>query len=152
MFYRPNTKTVGWLALGHEFPTTAPSNELLDALWAYCKVSVAQMRGIHECEFCPGEDVHNAERNGELLLLGTSEIRVFSETGEIFAAPTLIYHYVRLHQYAPPAVFVRAVLAGPAPPDPEYFARLSQVGLDWNATSRFAGPRRRLGQPVPGGS
>ena len=44
-------------------------------------------------------------------------------------APTLIFHYVQRHHYRPPQAFVTALLRGPAPPDPAYFARLQQLGL-----------------------
>lgn len=87
------TKNVGWLSSAHPFETGAPSEELLDRLWSYCTVSVAQTRGIHRCEFCPDKDVNFAERRSDKLLLGTSEIRVFAGLGSIYAAPTLIYHY-----------------------------------------------------------
>jgi hypothetical protein len=42
--------------------------------------------------------------------LGTAEIRVASDDGICFAAPTLIYHYVAEHGYRPPEQFVEAVL------------------------------------------
>jgi hypothetical protein len=70
------------------------------------------------------------------LLLGSAEIRVISNTGVIYAAPNLIYHYVHAHSYAPPAGFVEAVLAGPCPPDQAYFDTLSNLGEKWNSTSQ----------------
>src|SRR5262249_33821693 len=133
-FYRPGTKNIGWLSAGHEFEKTEPSEEVLEALWNFCRVSVAQMRGGHLCACCPPPELLGTERRGETLLLGTSEIRVFSESGEIYAAPTLIYHYVKEHHYQPPAQFVRALIAGPAPPSEAFFDRLRAVGLDWNRT------------------
>jgi hypothetical protein len=84
------------------------------------------MRGVHDCEFCKSEDLPLAERNNEKLLLGTSEIRVFSTQGEIYAAPTLIYHYVSVHHYEPPDEFVRALTEGPQPESREYFDRLKE--------------------------
>ena len=65
------------------------------------------------------------------MLLGTSEVRVFGEDGNIFAAPTLIYHYMKDHHYRPPDQFIMAVLDGPTPPDSAYFKRLQDVGLEW---------------------
>lgn len=143
MFYRPGTRNVGWLGLGHEFEQAEPSDEILDRLWSFCKISVAQMRGIHECEFCR-DDSYYAERKGEALLLGSSEIRVFSYGGEIYAAPTLIYHYVRSHNYRPPDEFIRALREGPAPESQEYFDRLKELGLEWNRTSVPAGKPMRF--------
>lgn len=135
---RPGTKNVGWLERGHDFKTAKPSQELLDRLWRLCKTSVVQMRGVHECEFCAADDSFLAERNGERLLLGSSEVRVFSKDGDIFAAPTLIYHYVDVHHYRPPDEFLQALSEGPIPPAEEYFDCLRAVGLEWNETS--AGP------------
>src|ERR1044071_2152082 len=86
---RPGTKAVGWLASGHGFPTMSPDKEVLALLWLYCSISVAPTRGVHDCEFCPGCCAYRAERNGERLLLGTAEIRVFSPDRRIYAAPTL---------------------------------------------------------------
>ena len=140
MFDRPRTLNVGWLAREHAFDVAPPSDELLDAIWQYCKVSVAQMRGIHDCDFCPGEYVESAEYKGEKLLLSTSEFRVFDDNGDIYAAPTLIFHYVQRHHYRPPQAFVAALFRGPAPPDAAYFARL-QLGLEWDATDEPQGPR-----------
>jgi hypothetical protein len=95
------TKNVGWLSAGCAFEAAAPTEELLDRLWSYCTISIAQTRGIHQCEFCPDKDVHFAERKGDKILLGTSEIRVFAGEVCIYAAPTLIYHYVSDHGYRP---------------------------------------------------
>lgn len=138
MFYRPGTLNVGWLGREHEFSQAEPADEVLRALWEFCKISVAQMRGIHECEFC-SESSHLAQRNGETLLLGSSEIRVFSRGAEVYAAPTLIYHYIAVHHYSPPEAFVRALKEGPSPGGPEYFARLKALGLQWGKTAASAG-------------
>jgi membrane protease YdiL (CAAX protease family) len=129
------TKNVGWLSAAHAFETGEPSEELLDRLWSYCSVSVAQTRGIHQCEFCPDKDVHFAERKGDKLLLGTSEIRVFADEGRIYAAPTLLYHYVKEHGYKLPEPFIQALMADPAPPAAEYFDGLTQATLHWQKTS-----------------
>lgn len=150
-FFRPGTKNVGWLSAEHPFDIAPPTEELLDALWACCRISVAQMRGFHICEMCPsGEETERGERQDEKLLLGTSEIRVFSDGGIVYAAPTLIYHYVDRHQYRPPDDFVRALLRGPSPSEPEYIARLERLGLEWRHTS-IPSPRGRfrLGDPPP---
>ena len=93
------------------------------------------MRGIHECELCSADDSFLAERNGERLLLGSSEIRVFSKGENIYAAPTLIYHYVDVHHYRPPDEFLQGLNEGPIPPTEEYFNRLRDAGLEWNETS-----------------
>ncbi len=87
------------------------------------------------CPFCQNHNGIECEKNGETLLLGTAEIRVFSEQGEIFAAPTLIYHYVAVHHYLPPEAFVNAVLQGPRPQSQRYFELLESLDLEFGNTS-----------------
>jgi hypothetical protein len=65
-----------------------------------------------------------ARRGDEQLTIGSAEIRVFGERGAIYAAPTLIYHYVLEHRYKLPDDFVRGLLGGPRPPTDEYRALL----------------------------
>jgi hypothetical protein len=133
-FIRPGTKAVGWLDGEHAFRREPPHESLLDCLWDVCKTSVAATRGGHPCPFCQHRGGTEAERNGESLLLGTAEIRVFSRDGQIYAASTLIYHYVQVHHYRPPVEFVRAVLEGPRPPSVEYFDLLRGLKLEWGTT------------------
>ncbi len=140
---RPRTKAVGWLERGHEFPTATPDEGLLDLLWSYCSIGVAPMRGAHACEFCSRLGVFPAERGGKRLLLGTVEIRVFSQDGTIYAAPTLIYHYVAIHNYKPPDEFLNALREGPRPGSQEYFDALGAAKLEWRRTPRGA-PRNRI--------
>lgn len=133
---RSGTKNVGWLCSGQQFAQATPTTELLDRLWSYCKISVSQTRGIHECELCPpGNSSWQGEHRGEKLVLGSSEIRVFSAGPDVFAAPTLIYHYARYHDYRPPQVFLDAMNLGPPAGSQAYFHRLAQLGLEWNRTS-----------------
>jgi len=130
-FWRPSTKAVGWLARDHDFPQAAPSEDLLNRLWQFCSISVAQTRGGHYCDWCPPKPCI-ATRMGQSVLLGTSEIRVFSKSGAIYAAPTLIYHYVDVHSYRQPDEFLRALFDGPAPPASDYMQELERFGFDWH--------------------
>ena len=142
-FNRPGTKAIGWLARDHEFPTAPPDEDLLDLLFLFCSFSVALARGGHDCEFCPSGTVYEVERKGQKLLAGVAEIRVFSRDGRIYAAPTLIYHYVAIHHYKPPDEFLEALRTGPRPPSQEYFDILAQLNLEWSKTSP-GGQRKRL--------
>jgi len=135
VFSRPGTKAIGWLARGHEFPRMAPEEEILELLWQYCSISVALMRGGHDCEFCPSGSARQALRHGEERLLGVAEIRVFSRDGQIYAAPTLIYHYAAVHHYRPPDEFLEALRAGSRPPSQAYFDILARLKLEWSKTS-----------------
>ena len=140
-FARPGTKAIGWLGQGHDFRMSPPSEEVLDLLWAFCSISVALTRGAHDCEFCPSGSAYFSEKNGRRLFLGAAEIRVFSEQGQVYAAPTLIYHYVQVHHYHPPEEFLEALRKGPRPPNRDYFECLENLGLAWSTTSCGAGRR-----------
>jgi hypothetical protein len=144
---RAGTKAVGWLALGHVFPTSPPTEETLDLLWVFSEISVAQTRGGHDCEFCPVGSAYQQERKGEKRLLSTAEIRVFSNDGRVYAAPNLIYHYVAVHSYKPPDEFLRALHEGLRPPSREYFDRLDRDGIAWSTTSTGEGRRRPFQRP-----
>lgn len=141
---RARTKTVGWLARGHRFPVATPAEDLLDLLWSYCcSISVAPKRGVHPCEFCLAPGTFQVERHGKRLLLGAAEIRVFSQEGITYAAPTLIYHYVAAHHYKPPDEFLDALRSGPGPGSQEYFDALNTAQLEWTRTSKGS-PKNRI--------
>src|SRR5262249_29650508 len=139
----------------------APSEEILDLLWNFCTVSVMHSRGGHLCDLCEPPQRGEATRNGDTLILGCAEIRVFSKDSvasalreqlhetdsgalillrnsqvpySVYAAPTLIYHCVSVHHYKPPDEFLRAMSEGPRPPSQAYFERLKEIGLEWRST------------------
>lgn len=132
----PETLSVGWLSREHEFAAREPAKNLLDSLFQFCKVSVFQSRGLHPCEFCSELNwVTVAARDGLELNLGSAEIRVLSPDGFIFAAPTLIFHYVAVHNYKPPASFLMALESGNCrPPSHCYFRKLKELNLEWRPT------------------
>lgn len=86
------------------------------------------MLGFHECTFCNDDPKTylTIEKDGETVGFGHAEIWIFGPEGKAYAAPTLIYHYVTRHHYAPPDEFVQAVLAAPLPDTPEYDQRARQ--------------------------
>jgi hypothetical protein len=56
--------------------------------------------------------LHETQSGRKKILLGSAEIWV-PALGQavIYAAPDLIYHYVKEHRYLPPADFINAVLS-----------------------------------------
>jgi hypothetical protein len=104
--------SVGWLSRWHLFPQGPTSEQFRSALAECCRRPEIQHRGFHECPFC------KFSLRGVLLRLfgrrpaqGSAVIYVSGKGGKIYAAPTLILHYVSAHWYRPPAEFVQAVLA-----------------------------------------
>ncbi len=102
---------VGWLDPKIAFPIAKPTNQFLEALLTYCLSPVQLTRGFHVCRFCPVRSFGmHEEMSGRSVLLGSAEIRVVGLGKTVYAAPDLIYHYVREHEYDPPCQFKAAVL------------------------------------------
>jgi hypothetical protein len=116
-----NSLNVGWLSRDKPFSIGETSQKFKDRLFQFCldEYVVNIARGFHVCEFCSISTEKWVEvgksRYGEKahwLGIGNAEIRVLGNSA-IYAAPTLIYHYVTEHQYRPPDEFIEAVLTGP---------------------------------------
>ena len=131
-------QNVGWLALGHSFATERAQESDLDLLWERCKVAVNATRGLHSCELCSdwSHERFHVTRNGETVMLGYSEIRVIGPSGQSYAAPSMIYHYITQHHYKPPDAFLTALRTGPRPPSEAYFAALRTRQLEWRSAVR----------------
>ena len=89
---------VGWLDIGHEFPTGSPPEGALARLKvllsdAWCPLT---FMGGHTCSLCLGRVERHAHPNlpssyGNLLVPGENCVYVTTQ---------LITHYVEVHQYA----------------------------------------------------
>jgi hypothetical protein len=105
---------VGWLAEENSFPTgEAPDGLVAAVLERVRREPVNRMRGFHECEFCPEDDEYYPafiEHEGQRVYLGDCEIWVTGDDGTVYAAPSLIAHYIREHRYLPPEGFVDALI------------------------------------------
>jgi hypothetical protein len=102
---------VGWLDGEHSYHKGPVASELVDRLREYCVAkTTAQMRGFHVCNLCH-ERVYQryAEWCGQRRMLGSAEIRVTGASGQVYAAPDLIIHYVEQHEYRPPNEFLSAL-------------------------------------------
>jgi hypothetical protein len=136
----PRAKNVGWLSRDHAFEKEQPSDVVLQKLWQYCKLTVGASRGWHCCDFCGDEDGITLQFGAEFIRGGTSEIRVFSPNGTVYAAPNLIFHYIAAHNYKPPQEFLSALLEGVCPPDAAYLDLLESHGLEWQEATILDGP------------
>jgi hypothetical protein len=129
---------VGWLDENKPFPKGETSLEFKARLFEFRlpKYVVHSTRGVHTCQFCNvsdheryeqskeryGEEAHWLsiyEEKAQPMSLGNGEIRVIGQS-TLYAAPTLIHHYVVEHNYKPPDEFIEAVLEGPAPGSKEH--------------------------------
>jgi hypothetical protein len=104
---------VGWLGAGEPFEVGTVAPEVRDALVRLASHKHHLMRGVHHCELCAVESpirlVADVERGW--VSLGMGEIHVHGARGVVYAAPSLIIHYIDAHQYLPPVEFQRAALA-----------------------------------------
>lgn len=102
---------VGWLGAGHPIPEGKVEPIVRDQLVRLAREPANLMRGLHYCEFCLAESPLVATTRDEPdkpAYLGSGEIRV-SDRHIIYAAPTLIVHYIDAHGYLPPSDFCDAV-------------------------------------------
>lgn len=116
-----DVRNVGWLGTGSRFATGDPEPGLVQALVTLAAFhSVNGTRGFHLCEFCgprttpddyePATVSFEFAERGEVTL-GSAEIHVPGPGGVVYAAPTLVIHYIEAHGYLPPADFVKSALA-----------------------------------------
>jgi len=106
----PDTLNVGWLDDAHPYPTGDVPQGFAERLMAFLKMSVNPTFGMHTCEICKEATC-------------TNEIRVFGAGATVYAAPTMIYHYVLDHGYRPPDAFIAALFSSPLPGSAEYLLR-----------------------------
>ncbi|HEX5044577.1 MAG TPA: hypothetical protein VFV75_16860 [Candidatus Polarisedimenticolaceae bacterium] len=99
---------VGWLSFQHPFYRRGwTSRAFRLELRRLCEDTTIRHRGYHHCslDLC--------------VLLGfvSGDGIVVTRSGSSwFAAPSLVYHYVRWHLYRPPDDFIESVLSTAQPP------------------------------------
>ena len=136
MFDTQNTVNIGWLGEGQPFPTGETSSEFKERLLEFCFYDHAfnKTRGNHSCELpeCPieagimGKTPAPLKRGEQTAWFGSHEIRVVGSS-RVYAAPTMIYHYVTDHNYLPPEEFIQAVLTGPGPGTDSYWEQYRRL-------------------------
>ncbi len=108
-----NLLAVGWLDAEHEFTRGTVPEGVLKSILALCFKPVNQTRGFHQSPFLKSTSLgYSVEYEGQKMLLGSAEIRVSGREGKCFAAPNLIYHYIKDCGYLPPQEFLDALMNG----------------------------------------
>jgi hypothetical protein len=106
----PNVLAVGWLDAEHEFRRGQVPEHLLARILELCFKPVNQTRGFHRSPFLKATAFgYPVEHKGKSMLLGSAEIRVSEKGEKSYAAPNLIYHYMRDCGYLPPQEFLKAL-------------------------------------------
>ncbi|MEM6281319.1 MAG: hypothetical protein AAF787_03925 [Chloroflexota bacterium] len=130
---------VGWLEKSHEFRKGSVPPEVVKSLrrlLRYQPAIAVQTRGLHLCDICEGKSTQRVISlpgdNSKFMYLGTAELWLPSEDGStIYAAPTMIYHYIEAHDYLPPEDFIEAI-------------HEFDFESEWNAKEIFEELRRKL--------
>lgn len=103
---------VGWLDAAHPYQVGTVPDDILPAILRLCETPINRTRGFHVCQFCTSPTFGvSVNSSGKEIILGSAEIWVMSADGRMYAAPDLIYHYVKEHQYQPPEEFLCAIRA-----------------------------------------
>ncbi|GAA1038179.1 hypothetical protein GCM10009557_53460 [Virgisporangium ochraceum] len=103
---------VGWMDAPHPVPTGDVPGwlpaRLLDLIDGPL---VNVMRGFHLCTHCGDFDraMLTVPHGSGTVSMGHAELRVPGEGTTMYAAPTLIWHYVTGHGYRPPEPFIDAL-------------------------------------------
>ena len=101
---------IGWLASDHDYTMGSVSQDFMSKLTLLIvELKTNLARGYHECDFCRTDARETIPFQGSTIYLGSAEIWVPSVDGTvIYAAPSLIYHYISDHNYCPPLDFIEA--------------------------------------------
>jgi hypothetical protein len=97
----PGTVNVGWVDWGHPYPIGETAEAFRAKLRRLCVTNVRMTNGLYLCSMCFGPSRPTS----------SAEIRVPGKGGRVFAAPSLIAHYVDVHRYRPSEEFIEAVMA-----------------------------------------
>ena len=99
---------VGWLAADEPFETGTFPDELLACL--LCRPPGLHSCGTHWCDLClPTANRDELSEQSPQVAGGSSVFLVDGVGGITYAAPDLIYHYIRAHNYVPPEQFTAAL-------------------------------------------
>jgi hypothetical protein len=119
---------IGWLDGEHSFLQGQPDTIFVDKLFDLLVKPWAPMHllGFAECPFCT-LDSHGITYKDKKIVVGALNLFVPSDRF-LYAAPSMIAHYILAHNYAPPTEFCEAVLRCPPMSSPEYFEAIVQHG------------------------
>ncbi len=105
-----NILNVGWLDIYMPFPKGEVPREVVEKLLTIIsregnfEARVRQLRGSHPCHLCGLWKFSN-------LYVGSCELWIPSiEKDMLFAAPSMIIHYIENHNYCPPKVYHGSVM------------------------------------------
>jgi len=128
---RERISSVGYLARGHEYSQGEVSDECFDRLVKLALLRLVHWFGYHKCDLDPcgsGHIQHKLYYQGQAIPnMCSTDILVPAEN-LLYVSPALILHYIRGHNYRPPACFLEAVTRCAEPGSDEYIAGINKRG------------------------
>jgi hypothetical protein len=120
--------SVGWLDSEHTIPNGESDELFMDKLIDLLVKPWAPMYflGYADCPFCT-LDSYGITYKDKKIVVGALNLFVPGD-GFLYAAPSMIAHYILTHDYVPPQEFRDAVLRCPPMRSPEYFDAIIQHG------------------------
>lgn len=108
-------KAIGWLDKHNDFPKGDVSQDIIEKLRGVKPRFLTA--GHHVCEFCfpDGKGYSKMED-----ATSSYEIHICSKEGQVYVAPRMIIHYMKVHNYLPPQEYIDAVINGYTTNDAEY--------------------------------
>ena len=121
-------KTVGYLSREHDYPKGETSDLMFDRLTSLVRLDLVSWVGYHDCDLgiCASNQTELYWRGMKIPGYCSCDILVPNRT-VVYMAPALILHYIRAHQYLPPACFLEAALTCPEPGSDEYLRAIKQI-------------------------
>lgn len=132
--YAGQLRAIGWLERGHPFSQGQTPVGLMERL-VEMLIDPWQpdvFRGFHTCSLCwfsrqDGVSWRQANQSIPPLKLGVHNLFIPGD-GCLFAAPSLILHYIKAHHYAPGPKYVNAGFQCPPMRSQEYFLSVLKNG------------------------
>jgi hypothetical protein len=128
-------RAVGWLDPKHPFATGAVSAGTLERLVTFVRDPWQPVffKGWHRCALCPpGDDPFTRFTwQQRAVPIGVANLFIPGD-GFLWAAPSMIVHYIADHGYRPPDEFLAAVEACPAMNTPAYLEAIKVHGPSWS--------------------
>ena len=122
---------VGWLERDHVYNKGPVREEVVDTLLRLLvdPWQPVMTWGWHICSLCPlSHFPPTLTYKGKRIAMGISNVFVPGDQC-IYVAPSMIAHYMSVHEYAPPQAFCQALLACPPMHSTHYFQAILSHGL-----------------------
>ncbi len=110
-------RTIGWLKQGFTYSKGKVGDRFLQKLqqmYQSPRVHIRGMRGYHQCDLCDPSLANKDQQSAsspQQIWRGSSELWIPSSMSSqlIYAAPSMIRHYIIAHEYRPPDEFIQSV-------------------------------------------